>query len=319
MSKNYFNPVPPELVALISTTLSNASLDRFILTCRRFHAILQPELESRLTPALAQELLPWAAASKPHITAQLDSLFSGSPTPLHMAVRAGNLESAALLLEAGADPTREVEMGDLDYLQPLHVAARRSDSDMIKLLLDHGAPIDSLSVAGQDDASHTALHIACSIGHLDTVELLVSRGADISVCGNWGPALSFAVHADRLQIVKYLLENGADASISVSLEDIVSLPPSANLLYIAMGIRKLHVAPRWRARMETPRWDGLPLDEKRKQIMALLLAHGCSTDAAMETITMHLTALAKAAGHGEEEFLQMVREMIKQAEDAIAA
>jgi hypothetical protein len=40
------------------------------LTCRRLHEILQPELESRITPELAGRLLRWATAnSKPNIVA----------------------------------------------------------------------------------------------------------------------------------------------------------------------------------------------------------------------------------------------------------
>ncbi|KAJ7646655.1 ankyrin repeat-containing domain protein [Roridomyces roridus] len=331
MSTNYFDSVPPELIFLLSTSLSNASLNSFISTCHRFHEILQPELESRLTPALAKALLHWAAAAKPHIVAKLlapphsvcadhrqsNSQLFGPPTPLHLAVRARNLESAALLLEAGADPRQELELTCGESRQPLHLAALRSDLDMIELLLDHGAPIDSLSRPG--GSATTVLHHFCTTGSLETVELLLSRGADLSVAGNRGPALGFVVHADHLPVVKYLLRNGADASVTVPLSVLLDFPPrSANLLYVAMGIPKPEIAfMRRQAGLEMQRWEGLPLDERRKQIMAHLLAHGCSKEDTMGTITMHLTALASGAGYGEEEFLQIVREMIKQAEDAI--
>ncbi|KAJ6582135.1 hypothetical protein B0H19DRAFT_1370265 [Mycena capillaripes] len=53
MSKDYFKELPPELILLLSTSLSAASLNALVLTCHRLRQILQPELESRITPQLA--------------------------------------------------------------------------------------------------------------------------------------------------------------------------------------------------------------------------------------------------------------------------
>ncbi|KAJ7645151.1 ankyrin repeat-containing domain protein [Mycena polygramma] len=326
MSKDYFEELPPELIALLPPSLSIASLNALSLTCRRLHEILQPQLESRITPQLARELLLWAAASRPHIVKKLLSPphsihpdpGNGAPMywPLHVAAKAGNTEIAALLLEAGADPA--AEWGQ-DEFQPLHLAAMNKDLDMMKLLLDRGSPVDACF--GCDGASESALHYACAIGNLDMVKLLLERGASLEHRGHYGSALGFAVHRQRLDVVKVLLVKGADATLTAPLFILlVGGPPSphqANLLYNAMKLRHPTSDRPWSPRAPVGRWEGLPLSRDTKELMALLLAHGASKDTAMQTITKHLAPLAKAAQHPEEEFLEVVNGMFKEAEDAI--
>ncbi|KAJ6582136.1 hypothetical protein B0H19DRAFT_1252270 [Mycena capillaripes] len=76
MSKDYFKELPPELILLLSTSLSAASLNASVLTCRRLHQILQPELKSRITPQLAYG----------------DE--GNRDTPLHLVTEAGNTSKA---------------------------------------------------------------------------------------------------------------------------------------------------------------------------------------------------------------------------------
>ncbi|KAJ6582294.1 ankyrin repeat-containing domain protein, partial [Mycena capillaripes] len=90
------------------------------------------------------------------------------------AAKAGNMESVLLLLEAGADPTVS---WDQEEYQPLHLAAMNKDLAMMKLLLDHGAPIDS--DFGCNGCSENVLHYACAIEHVEMIKLLLERGANI--------------------------------------------------------------------------------------------------------------------------------------------
>ncbi|KAJ7747459.1 ankyrin repeat-containing domain protein [Mycena maculata] len=333
MSRDYFAEVPPELILLLPPLLSTSSLNAFALGCYRLCEILQPELESRITPELAQELLLWAAPSKPHIVAKLVSPpHSVNPNSthgyLHVAVEAGNTETALLLLQAGADPT----VSDPDQGQALRVAAIGGHVEMMKLLLDHGAPVDEhvrchYRCAG---SSESALHYACSLGHLEMMELLISRGANLESIGYHGTALGFAVRSFEIDAVKLLLRKGADATVTVPLFPGAALPPETNLLYIAMGLQHpidLHrpcipvYPPRFKSRLapavDLPEWKGLPMSEDQQQLMALLLAHGASKVITMQTISEHLAPLALTTEYTEEEYLEVVEKMIEQAENAV--
>ncbi|KAJ7859360.1 ankyrin repeat-containing domain protein [Mycena olivaceomarginata] len=217
-SKDDSEEFPPELILLLSNFLSTPSLNALGSTCRSVHEILQPELESRITPDLALGLLHWAVrASKPHIVAKLlspphlvdpgkDSVYF-SETDLLVAAKARNTEIARLLLDAGANAAA---MCGEDDDTALEAATGNGDLEMIKLLLDHGVPVDDCQ----------AIQSACTKGNLDVVKVLLEWGAGANntrFSGKLGPALGLAVRYRRLDVVRYLLNHGADATAIVSL------------------------------------------------------------------------------------------------------
>jgi ankyrin repeat protein len=65
-----------------------------------------------------------------------------------------------------------VAMGDYS-LQPLCLAAQRKHLEMMKLLLNHGAPI--YLVFGAD----ALLHYAWAVAHLDIIMLLLDQGVNM--------------------------------------------------------------------------------------------------------------------------------------------
>jgi ankyrin repeat protein len=60
--------------------------------------------------------------------------------------------------------------------QPIHHAARNGDTDVVRLLIEHGANVNAQNTRG-----HTVLYCAGGHGHLDTLQLLLSEGADCQV------------------------------------------------------------------------------------------------------------------------------------------
>jgi ankyrin repeat protein len=60
---------------------------------------------------------------------------------------------------------------------PLHTAALGGDSEVVKLLLDHGAEIN----ARDQESGATPLSYAASLGRGEVVELLLARGADLTL------------------------------------------------------------------------------------------------------------------------------------------
>jgi uncharacterized protein len=96
------------------------------------------------------------------------TLDMGGFTPLLFAARQGDLESARILLEAGA----KADDRAASAVSALVVAAHSGQGAFAKMLLDKGADANA---AG---AGYTALHAAVLRGDLDLVQALLARGAN---------------------------------------------------------------------------------------------------------------------------------------------
>ena len=94
----------------------------------------------------------------------------GGYTPLLFAARQGSLESARLLVAAGADVNDAAPMGT----STLVVAALSGQGAVATFLLEQGADPDAA------DAGYTALHAAVLRGDLELVTALLAHGADPS-------------------------------------------------------------------------------------------------------------------------------------------
>lgn len=94
-------------------------------------------------------------------------------TPLHCAASRGNLKMTALLLKHAA----AINAVDQRKMTPLMLATATGPNnaprtELIKLLLDNGAQINTQTEAG------TALHAACRSGSIETINFLLERGVD---------------------------------------------------------------------------------------------------------------------------------------------
>ncbi len=57
---------------------------------------------------------------------------------------------------------------------PIHHAARNGDTEIVRLLINHGADVNATNKRG-----HTVLYCASGHGHLDAVRLLLDNNADV--------------------------------------------------------------------------------------------------------------------------------------------
>ena len=128
----------------------------------------------------------------------------GTPA-LHWAVRADDLDTAGLLLRAGADATIANRYG----VTPLFLACEKGHTAMIRLLLDAGADPNA-----EDPTGETALMEAARVGTLDAVKLLLERGAvlDARDPAFQQTALMVAVRENHPAVVAFLVERGADVN-----------------------------------------------------------------------------------------------------------
>jgi ankyrin repeat protein len=210
-------------------------------------------------------------------------------TPLFGPCFTGRIDVLELLLEAGAAPDvmddqgwRAVHaaafFGHLDCLQALHAGGARLDEaseavsnttlvlatrhrreDILRWLVDHGAPVDALTTSGW-----TALHAAASEGAASIVRFLIERGATVDRRRGAGwTALHAAAWFGQLDAARELLDAGASVGSLAGHDSWVR--PAHSLLGVPRGAlaTPLHVA----------------CDRGHVDIVRLLLARGADANA----------------------------------------
>ena len=115
------------------------------------------------------------------------------------AVNQGDVQTVGALLDRGLDPNS----ADADGNTVLMLAARLGNQELVSALISRKASVTRRSPHGD-----TALMFASLKGHLAIARLLVENGAEISHPG-WAP-LHYAVFEGRAEVVKYLIDKGAD-------------------------------------------------------------------------------------------------------------
>ncbi|KAH6774261.1 K+ transporter 1 [Perilla frutescens var. frutescens] len=119
---------------------------------------------------------------------------------LHLAAANGSLECVLLLLDHGADPNKRDSEGNV----PLWDAMQGGHESVIKVLVDNRATLASGDV-GQ---------FACFASEQNNIALLkeiIKFGGDVTSLSSSGTtALHTAVSEDKLEVVNFLIEQGAD-------------------------------------------------------------------------------------------------------------
>jgi len=96
---------------------------------------------------------------------------------------------------------------ELETLQPLEFAVSKNNFVIVQRLIECGANLDAISAY-----SMTALMTAASKNYLETAALLINKGAKINdECGR--PPLLIAAQANHKSMVKLLIEKGANINV----------------------------------------------------------------------------------------------------------
>lgn len=142
-------------------------------------------------------------------------------------------ELTAVLKEGNVDLFQKNEFGNT----PLHIACNPiydTNSEIIKLLLKY--PLN-INAKGTDD--YMALHYAIGKGDNDIVKLLIDKGADVNSSDSYGntPLMEAADMFDNDDtIIKLLLERGADPyqknNYGVSVYKLLEMPRNESIRHL---------------------------------------------------------------------------------------
>jgi len=113
----------------------------------------------------------------------------------------GLIPTAALTLLAFVHLRQEFILNE-----PMATAAHQGRIETVRTLLDRGASPNSWGV----DGAQTALMGACAAGHIQVVQLLIERGADVYLSdGPRRTALAYARELGHKDIEQVLIQAGA--------------------------------------------------------------------------------------------------------------
>ena len=135
---------------------------------------------------------------------KFDSKAIASPN-LSGAVFIGDLAAVKRALTDGADPNAQDPQSGSTMLS---IAALMGHTEIVALLLEHGADVNAKSRDGG-----TALHAAAFLGRVETVKLLLEKGADTTLQNNMG---STAIEGAKLN---WLITKGIIGMLQIEVDE----------------------------------------------------------------------------------------------------
>jgi len=156
--------------------------------------------------------------------------------PLDIAVCRGNTEMVTILLKHGASTLAS----SLEEPSPLHISAESGLTDIAEILLENGAYVNL-----EDDKGNTALHIAIEFDRSEMVELLLRHHANTTTMNKLSQTpLIAGIVAGNMAVVRILLDHTLQGHLNhiarshtsrLSQSELVS---SMNALRIGVGLGK---------------------------------------------------------------------------------
>ncbi|MEO8049711.1 MAG: ankyrin repeat domain-containing protein [Acidobacteriota bacterium] len=202
-------------------------------------------------------------------------------TPLTLACTNGNGKVVKLLLKAGADPNTTLVGGET----ALMTAARAGNLESVNALLSAGADVR----AKENQKGETALMWAAAEGHVDVVEALIESGADIHArLGSGFTPMLFAVREGKIGVVRAFLKAGVDVNETIQPLD---APKNTGYVYARekvprAGVSALHLA----------------VANANYELAAMLLDAGANANAVGPGYTpLHMVTWLRKSGGGDND------------------
>lgn len=124
----------------------------------------------------------------------------GSMRPLDVAISAGNVECAKLLIDSGANLGASTSDGST----PLHAAAEKGDIETVRNLIAKDAEIDAKT--SKEIGAMTPLHMAIMSGMTECAKYLIDKTPNLETrMGDGSTPLFLAIKKVNIELVKYLV------------------------------------------------------------------------------------------------------------------
>uniref|UniRef100_A0A3P9I6U5 Transient receptor potential cation channel, subfamily A, member 1b n=1 Tax=Oryzias latipes TaxID=8090 RepID=A0A3P9I6U5_ORYLA len=158
----------------------------------------------------AMEVILKAGEEHGHPAAvHINYLDKSNSSPLHLAVRGGNIEAIRLCIATGA----KIDQQQNDRSTPLHLACTQGATEVVKLMLSTVDQVEDF-INLTDGACQTPLHRATIFDHSELAEYLISLGADLNSCDCKGNTpLLLATSCGAWKCVALLLSKGANVNL----------------------------------------------------------------------------------------------------------
>ncbi|XP_058056888.1 protein fem-1 homolog CG6966 isoform X1 [Anopheles bellator] len=162
---------------------------------------------------LQDDMMKWTSRLMPNDLKSLVMMKTTGATPLLIACRNGHFDVVQYLIKrchADVEQAGSVifDGETIEGAPPLWCASAAGHTNIVKLLVQHGAKVNSTT-----KTNSTPLRAACFDGHYEIVKYLVLHGADIEVANRHGhTCLMIACYKGHYKIAQYLLSLKADVN-----------------------------------------------------------------------------------------------------------
>ena len=232
------------------------------------------------------------------------TVLRGGATPLLFAARVGDVESARLLLKAGADAND----AQPDGISALVLAAHSGHGDLAALLLEHGADANAFG------SGYSALHAAILRSDVNLVKALLAHGADPNAritkgtpmrrdTTDWNLPATLIGSTPYLLAARFLEGEIMQVLVAAGADPRQTMPNGANGLLLAAGLGSSKNASR--RGIETIDFGKVEPESRVRDTVAV--AYGLSGDVNAASQNGD-TALHVAASLGHDSVVQFLVE-----------
>ena len=232
------------------------------------------------------------------------TVLRGGATPLLFAARVGDVESAQLLLKAGADPND----AQPDGVSALVLAAHSGNGAVGAVLLEQGADPNAFG------SGYSALHAAILRSDLNLVKALLGRGANPNVriakgtpmrrdTTDWNLPATLIGSTPYLLAARFLEPAIMSTLVAAGADSGATLPNGADAVMLAAGMGSNRTASR--RGIETIDFGKVEPESRVREAVAAAVALRGDVKAASQTGD---TALHVAAALGHDTVVQFLAE-----------